>query len=134
MFLTFDDQFVHFEYGSKEWRYPYSDIEVLGMLRKKRIYFFEKTAAGVLSCVLYYYLFFTDMDYLLFVIPGASCLITAGILRYRTAPEFAYYVILKSRSGFEQRIKIKAQHKKIIAQGLAHYQDLKFQNHARAGF
>jgi hypothetical protein len=134
MFLTFDDQFVHFEYGPKAWRYPYGDIEVLGMLRKKRMYYFEKTAAWGLSAALYYYLFFTDMDYLLFVIPAASLLITAGILRYRTAPEFAYYVILKTRSGFEQRIKINVRHKKIIAQGLAHYEGLKFQNRAPAGF
>lgn len=130
MFLTFTDHYVHFKYGSKGWQYSYGDIALLGMLRQKRTYFIEKAATLVFSAALYYYLFFTGMDYLLFVIPLASCFITAAVIRYRTAPEFEYYVIVKDRSGAAVKIKIRICDKKTLCAELAHYDSLKFQKAA----
>lgn len=128
MFLTFSDQQVLFEYGSKSWQYPYSEIAVLGMLRKQRTYYMEKTAFGMLFAVLYYYLFFTGMDYLPFVIPGASSVIAAAVIRFRTAPPFDYYVIVKDHQNAALRIKIKMRDKKLISSQLSQYEKLRFEN------
>lgn len=127
MFITLNDETVHFKYGLKEWRYITDEIGSLGMMKRKRI--FPAKNAFCLSAFIcaYYFLFFSNSNYRYIFLALSICCLPIMFLRYRNVSEFSYYVIVCDKNCKTTKIKIKDRDRQKIMKQLEHYDKIVFE-------
>lgn len=126
MFITLTHDQVQFYYGSKNWQYNFNEIVELGLLKKKKSFLLQNTAFIGISALACYFIMFSDLTELYYIIPILLCYTILVILRFHTAAEFDYYVIVKDIYKKEVRIKIKAFDRIAIGKQIDQYLSLKF--------
>ncbi|WP_264537967.1 hypothetical protein [Flavobacterium sp. N1736] len=126
MFITLTHDQVQFYYGSEHWQYNFNEVVELGLLKKKRSFFLENSAFVAITAVAYYFMVFSDLVELYYIIPTLLCYTILIILRFYTNIEFDYYVIVKDVYKKETKIKINPLDRTTIAKQIDQYSSLKF--------
>lgn len=126
MFLTLTHDQVQFCYGSEHWQYDFNEIAELGLLKKKKSYLFENISFILVTVCAYYFMIFSDLSELYYIVPTIICYTVLIILRFPKNTEFDYYVIVKDIYDKETKIKINAFDKIKIGKQIDQYRSLKF--------
>ncbi|MBF4516761.1 hypothetical protein IRZ71_10415 [Flavobacterium sp. ANB] len=126
MFITLTHDQVQFYYGSEHWQYNFNEIVELGLLKKKKSYLFENSVFVTVTALAYYFLIFSDIVELYYIIPVLLCYTILIILRFHNDPEFDYYVIVKDIYKKEIKTKINAFDRPAIGKQIDQYLNLKF--------
>ncbi|TDO73338.1 hypothetical protein EV143_106281 [Flavobacterium chryseum] len=126
MFITLTQDQVRFYYGSERWRYNFNEIVELGLLKKKKSYILENSAFAAVTALAYYFMMFSTVVELYYIIPALLCYTILIILRFHSALEFDYYVIVKDIHKNEIKVKIKAFDRPVIGKQIDQYLNLKF--------
>ncbi|MDW8852719.1 hypothetical protein SD960_21660 [Flavobacterium sp. MMLR14_040] len=126
MFITLTHDQVRFYYGSEHWQYNFDEIVELGLLKKKKSYFFENIAFLIVTAFAYYFIIFSNFAELYYIIPTLLCYTILIILRFPKNLEFDYYVIVKDVYQKETKVKIKALDRTKIGKQIDQYLSLKF--------
>ncbi|KUJ63537.1 hypothetical protein AR687_02285 [Flavobacteriaceae bacterium CRH] len=126
MFITLTHDKVQFYYGSKHWQYNFNEIVELGLLKKKKSYLLENTAFVAVTALAYYFMMFSNLVELYYIIPALLCYTILIILRFHNDAEFDYYVIVKDIYNKEIKVKIKAFDRPAIGKQIDQYLNLKF--------
>lgn len=122
--LTHDQ--VQFYYGSEHWKYNFNEIAELGLLKKKRSYLFENSAFIAITAFAYYFVIFSDIAELYYIIPILLCYTILIILRFPKSSEFDYYVVVKDIYKKETKVKINPLDKSKIGKQIDQFLSLKF--------
>lgn len=126
MFTTLTSDNVHFRYGSKSWIYTFDEIEKLSLIKQEKSYIVENFAFIFITALAYYFIIFSDMMDLYYIIPTILCYTIISILRFHDASQFEYYVYVKDIYNKETKIKIKTADRIEIGKHIDLYLSLKF--------
>lgn len=126
MFISLTHDQVQFHYGSNRWQYSFNEIVELGLLKKKKSYFFENSAFIAVTALAYYCMIFTNLMELYYVIPALLAYTFLIILRFHNNGEFEYYVIVKDIYKKETKVKIDALDRPVIGKQIDHYLNFEF--------
>jgi hypothetical protein len=127
MFITLNEEIVHFKYGLKEWTYNTDEIASLGVIKRKRILFAENMIYLSAIICAYYYFFFSDSSYRYILLGLSICFLPIMFFRYRNVSEFNYYVIVSDKNYKTTEIKIKDRDKQKIMKQLEYYDKIVFE-------
>ncbi|QSW88627.1 MULTISPECIES: hypothetical protein [Flavobacterium] len=125
IFLTHDQ--VQFHYGSKRWQYSFNEIVELGLLKRKKSYFFENSAFITVTAMAYYCMIFTNLMELYYLIPALLCYTLLIILRFHNNTEFNYYVIVRDTNHKEIKVKINPVDRPAIGREIDDYLNFEFE-------
>jgi hypothetical protein len=122
--LTHDQ--VRFYYGSEHWQYNFNEIVELGLLKKKKSFLLENSAFAAITALACYFMVFSDLVELYYIIPILLCYTILIILRFHTNIEFDYYVIVKDVYKKQIKVKIKPFDRTAIAKQIDQFLSLKY--------
>jgi len=126
MFITLTSDQVQFNYGSKQLHYQFEEIAQLTLLKKKKIYFLENATFIAITALAYYIMVFSDVNEMYYIVPTLFCYTIIIVLRFQNPSEFEYYLVVRNIYQKETKIKIKAEHKNIIAKQVDAYLDVAY--------
>lgn len=127
MFLKLTSTHVHFTYRKKKWRYSFDEIIELGLIRKKKNYFFVNLLFFLVTIVAYYCMFFTKIKDLNYIIPALIAFSILIIIRFHNSSEFDYYVVVRDCYQKEIVIKIKIEDKNCVDKQITEFSNLQFE-------
>ncbi|MBF4471361.1 MULTISPECIES: hypothetical protein [Flavobacterium] len=122
--LTYNN--VQFRYGSKSWNYTFDEIEELSLVKKNKSYSKENFAFISVTALAYYFMLFSNLMDLYYIIPAILCYSVIITLRFHDTSKFEFYVFVKDIYNKETIIKIKTTDRTKIGKHIDLYLDLKF--------
>jgi len=126
MFFTLTHDQVQFHYGSKRWQYNFDEIVELGLLKKKKSYFLENSAFAAITALAYYFMVFSDVTELYYIIPTLLCYTILIILRFHNTIDFEYYVIVRDVYKNQTKVKINPSDRPVIGKQIDQYLNIQF--------
>lgn len=126
MFFTLTHDQVQFCYGSKRWQYSFNEIVELGLLKKKKSYLLENSAFIAITAIAFYFMLFSDLMEMYYIIPTLLCYTLIIIFRFHTDIDAEYYVIVKDVYRKEIKVKIKISDRPVIGKQIDQYLNLEF--------
>jgi len=125
--LTIFHDEIRFHYKSKSWQYHFDEIKKIGLLKKKKKYFIENGAFIAVTAVAYYFMIFSDLMDLYYIIPALLCYVIIVAARFSEKSEFDYFVFVKDIYKNEIKTKIEVKDRVLIGKQIDYYLGLQFE-------
>ena len=126
MFFTLTHDQVQFHYGSKRWQYNFNEIVELGLLKKKKSYLLENGVFAAITALAYYFMVFSDVTELYYIIPTLLGYTILIILRFHNTIDFEYYVIVRDIYKNQTKVKINPSDRPAIGKQIDQYLNIQF--------
>ncbi|MFB9076785.1 hypothetical protein ACFFLS_23780 [Flavobacterium procerum] len=126
MFITLTSDKITFRFKSKQWHYHFDEIKELGLVRRKKMFYLENTAFAAVTAITYYFMIFTNVSDLYYIIPAVLCYTILVIARFYHTDEFVYLVMIKDVYDNEKRIKIASNDRLLIGKQIDSFLELQF--------
>ncbi|MEO8534727.1 MAG: hypothetical protein ABI441_13300 [Flavobacterium sp.] len=126
MFFTLTHDQVEFQYGSKHWQYSFNEIVELGLVKKKKTYLLENGAFIAITAIAYYFMVFSDLMELYYIVPTLLCYTIIIIFRFHDNIDVEYYVLVRDVYQKETKVKIKNLDRPAIGKQIDHYLNFEF--------
>lgn len=126
MFITLTNDVVEFNYGSKRWKYHFSEIVELGLVKSKKTFLLLDTALVSATAAGYYYAVNSDFLESYYIAPATLFYVLLLTKRFYNVEEFQYHVILRDIYDKTKTVKIKNEDRNAMGKQIDSYLELNY--------